>query len=68
MDNIRIFLQERNRGKGAAVRRGFAEAVGDVWHVQRKKLPADGHQVGSPAPVLIPNAIPLLSVLASSRR
>ncbi len=30
VDNIRVFLHEKNQGKGAALRRGFQEAKGDI--------------------------------------
>src|SRR5207249_11880341 len=33
-DNIRVFFQERNRGKAAALRGGFEEAVGEVVLIQ----------------------------------
>jgi glycosyltransferase involved in cell wall biosynthesis len=38
---IRIFRHERNLGKGAAVRRGFSEATGDVLVVQDADLEYD---------------------------
>jgi glycosyltransferase involved in cell wall biosynthesis len=40
-DNLRIFFQERNQGKGAALRRGFQEALGEIVIVQDADLEYD---------------------------
>ncbi len=37
-DDIRFFFQDRNRGKGAALRRGFQEARGEIVIVQDADL------------------------------
>jgi glycosyltransferase involved in cell wall biosynthesis len=42
-DNVRIFFQEKNCGKGAALRRGFLEAHGEIVLVQDADLEYDPH-------------------------
>ena len=41
VDNIRVFFQEKNCGKGAALRRGFQEARGEVVVIQDADLELD---------------------------
>lgn len=41
LSNIHFLFQERNQGKGAALRRGFQEASGDIFLVQDADLEYD---------------------------
>jgi glycosyltransferase involved in cell wall biosynthesis len=50
-DNIRVFFQDGNRGKGAALRRGFQEAKGRIVIIQDADLeydPVDYHHLIAP--------------------
>ena len=48
-DRVRVFLHEKNKGKGAAVRTGFSHALGDIVTIQDADLELN--------PVEIPNLV-----------
>jgi len=42
---VRVFFQEKNQGKGAAIRRGFEEARGDIVVIQDADLEYDPNDI-----------------------
>jgi glycosyltransferase involved in cell wall biosynthesis len=62
--NLRVFYQDRNQGKGAALRRGFAEARGEIVLIQDADLEYNPEDYGA---LLDPFERGLASVVYGSR-
>ncbi len=62
--NLRVFYQDRNQGKGAALRRGFAEAHGEIVLIQDADLEYNPEDYGA---LLDPFERGLASVVYGSR-